>query len=264
MKIEIIPISKLKNHPDNPRTIKDEKYNKLKESIKGFSSMLELRELILNEDYQVLGGNMRLKAAKELKFKEMPCKVFTREMAERENLQKKEEGEPTKTYEEYCKEFVIKDNLSYGEWEWAKVKDMWGEDVVTDWGMEIDDFFEEEEEKENNYSRKIKAPNYEPSEIKPEINELFDTTKYDSLVKDIEASKLPEHEKEFLKLAASRHIVFDYGKIADYYSNSVKEAQNHMENSALVIIDFDKAIENGYVELSEKLHKLFAEDYDEK
>jgi ParB-like chromosome segregation protein Spo0J len=127
----------------------------------------------------------------------------------------------------------------------------------------IKDVSEQEEEKEEEnvqgmeYSKKIKAPNYEIKGENPNIEELFDLEKYKSLLKEIEKSNLTEEQKEFLKLSASRHIVFNYEKIAEYYAHQEKEAQEHMENSALVIIDFEKAIEKGFSAFSEDMRNYF-------
>jgi hypothetical protein len=123
---------------------------------------------------------------------------------------------------------------------------------------------EKKEEKEGGYldieyTQKIKAPNYEIKGEKPNIEELCDTEKYDSLILEIDKSDLTEEQKKFLKISAARHIVFNYEKIAEYYAHQEKEAQEHMENSALVVIDFDKAIEKGFSSFSEEMRKYFAE-----
>jgi hypothetical protein len=107
------------------------------------------------------------------------------------------------------------------------------------------------------YTKKIDSPIYEPKGEKPELEELFDTTKADSLVAEIEAADIPEEEKEFLRIAARRHVVFNYEKIAEYYAHASKPTQVLMENSALVIIDFQKAIEHGFVVLSEKIAEAY-------
>lgn len=114
---------------------------------------------------------------------------------------------------------------------------------------------------ENNYSKKIEAPTYEPKNEKPLAEDLYKEEKTNSLSEEIESLEIPEDEKEFLLKAAQRHRVFNYEKIADYYAHSSKEVQRVMENSALVIIDFDKAIENGYVQLSEETRKQYADEY---
>ena len=106
------------------------------------------------------------------------------------------------------------------------------------------------------YSKKIEVPQYLPSKVKPHIISLMDIEKYSKLIRNINTSSVSEEEKKFLRLAASRHIVFNYAKIADYYAHASKEMQELMEQSALVILDIDDAIANGYVKLSKDIEKL--------
>ena len=113
------------------------------------------------------------------------------------------------------------------------------------------------------YSTKIEQPIYEPKNAKPHIIELCDKSKTHRLMKEIEDSKLSYDEKMFLMDAARRHLVFNYEKIADYYAHSSKEMQHLMERSALVIIDFEKAIEYGYVKMCDEIRKQYLEDYGE-
>lgn len=110
------------------------------------------------------------------------------------------------------------------------------------------------------YSRAIGVPQYEPSDIKPNLGDTYNTRKYRELMANIKKSNVSNEEKEFLKLAATRHIVFTYSKIADYYAHASKEMQELMEQSALVILDMDDAIANGYVKLSEKMMQLIDEE----
>ena len=110
------------------------------------------------------------------------------------------------------------------------------------------------------YSRAIRVPQYEPSDTKPLLQELYNLEKYSKLVAKINKSGVSDDEKKFLKHAASRHIVFTYSKIADYYAHASKEMQELMEESALVILDMDDAIANGYVQLSEKMRQLIEEE----
>lgn len=119
----------------------------------------------------------------------------------------------------------------------------------------------EETEQGNDYSTKIEAPVYEIKGEKPLIEDLFDIEKTDELLNQIETADIPEDVKGFLNIAATRHTVFDFSKIAEYYAHSTPEIQRLMENSALVIIDFDRAIELGYVKLSEEIKKQFASEY---
>lgn len=106
------------------------------------------------------------------------------------------------------------------------------------------------------YTKKIMAPQYVPSLVKPKIAELYNSNQYAKLVKSIKESSVSEEEKEFLLKAATRHLVFNYAKIADYYAHASKEMQGLMEQSALVIIDIDDAIANGYVRLSKTINDI--------
>jgi hypothetical protein len=118
-------------------------------------------------------------------------------------------------------------------------------------------------QEEQKYSSKIEAPIYEPKNEKPHILELCDKSKTHRIINEIEKSSLSNDEKFFLIDAARRHNVFNYEKIADYYAHSSKEMQTLMERSGLVIIDFDKAIEYGYVKLCEEIKKQYLEEYGE-
>jgi len=114
--------------------------------------------------------------------------------------------------------------------------------------------------KEKKYTSKIKAPIYEPKNKKPHLLELLDQSKAKRLINEIKQANISEDEKQFLIEAAKRHNVFNYSRIADYYAHSSKEVQHLMEKSALVIIDFDKAIQYGYAKLSEDLTQQYLND----
>lgn len=115
--------------------------------------------------------------------------------------------------------------------------------------MQIE-LFEDTVKSNNTYSKKVIPPQYLPSEHAPNISDLCLVQKYSELKRDILSSSVSEEEKEFLLKAATRHIVFNYAKIADYYAHATPEMQKLMEQSALVIIDFNDAIANGYVNFS--------------
>lgn len=122
-------------------------------------------------------------------------------------------------------------------------------------------FPKDEQEQEHKYSNKIEAPIYEPSHVKPHIVTLCDASKTRTLIREINDSILPEEEKEFLRRAAWRHTVFNYERIADYYAHASAEMQRLMERSALVIIDFDRAIEDGFVKLCDDIREQYLEEY---
>ena len=111
----------------------------------------------------------------------------------------------------------------------------------------------EENEAYKKYTTKVDAPQYLPKNKCPSLHELVDTRKYDELVSEIKKASITDEQKEFLINAATRHIVFRYDKIADYYAHQDKIMQELMEKSALVIIDFEDAIANGYVKLNKEL-----------
>lgn len=121
--------------------------------------------------------------------------------------------------------------------------------------------FEPKTQQEQKYSKKIEAPIYEPRHAKPHIMTLCDPTKTKALIREIDDSTLPEEEKEFLRRAAWRHAVFHYERIADYYAHATPKMQHLMEQSALVIIDFGAAIEQGFVKLCDDIREQYLEEY---
>jgi len=150
----MIKISKIKSNPNNPRIIKDDKFKKLCKSISELPKMMELRPIVVDENFIVQGGNMRLKALTELGYKELPnewvkqAKDFT---------------------EDELKEFIIKDNVGFGEWDWDDLANNWDIEKLEDWGLDIPDFAVKELEAEED--------DYEiPEEIKTDIviGDLFE------------------------------------------------------------------------------------------
>jgi len=111
---------------------------------------------------------------------------------------------------------------------------------------------------DNPYTAKIDVPPYETKGEKPAISELFDESKCQELLAAIESSDVPEEDKSFLRLAAYRHVIFNFENIANYYAHATGFVQELMEDSALVIVDVDKAIENGWTTLSKALDSIYA------
>ena len=106
------------------------------------------------------------------------------------------------------------------------------------------------------YTHNTNTPQYVPRDVCPDIAELYKYDKYATLLANINKSNVSEEEKNFLRLGATRHLVFNYDKIADYYAHATPEMQELMEESALVIIDFEDAIRNGYIELSKGVQEV--------
>ena len=125
MKAQKTKISDVKLNPNNPRLIKDDNFKKLVQSIKDFPEMLEIRPIVVNSDMVILGGNMRFKACKEAGLKEVPIIVA-------DNLT-----------EEQQREFLIKDNVSGGEWDFEMLANEWHVEQLEDWGLDVPIFMEE-------------------------------------------------------------------------------------------------------------------------
>jgi DNA modification methylase len=122
MEIKTVKLSEVKSNPNNPRIIKDDKFGKLVKSIQEFPKMLEIRPIVVNADMIVLGGNMRLKACKEAGLKEVPI-IFADDLTEDEQ-----------------KQFIIKDNVGFGEWDWDMIANEWDAAEIQEWGLDIPDF----------------------------------------------------------------------------------------------------------------------------
>jgi ParB-like chromosome segregation protein Spo0J len=138
--IQNVPINTVKANPNNPRIIKDDKFAKLVKSINEFPQMLNLRPIVVNDDMVVLGGNMRLKACKEAGLKEIPI-IKASELTEQQQ-----------------KEFIVKDNVGYGEWDWNDLANNWDSEQLIDWGLDIPGFMELPSEDELTEDNKNKPP----------------------------------------------------------------------------------------------------------
>lgn len=120
--MERVDIRQIRQNPDNPRVIKDNKFQKLVKSITELPQMLELRPIVVNRDMIVLGGNMRLKACEAAGLTEVPV-VFA------DNLTPEQE-----------REFIVKDNSNFGEWDWDLLANEWDVEQLQDWGIDIGGF----------------------------------------------------------------------------------------------------------------------------
>lgn len=256
MQIEQLKTEDLLSYARNSRTHSEAQVDQIAASIKEFGFT---NPVLIDNENQIIAGHGRVMAARKLKLEEVPCIRL---------------GHLTETQK---RAYVIADNklaLNAG-WddellalEIAELKD-------EDFDINLLGFSKEElkelnanflndinkEIDEEKYTRKVDAPIYKPEGPKPDLNELFDKTRYDSLISEINDNKdINDQERSFLLYAASRHIVFDFQQIAEYYAHSNEIMQKLMEDSALVIIDFDKAIQLGYVKLSEALSEIYAKE----
>lgn len=165
MKRRNIPVAKLKPHPDNPRTISKEKFELLKTSITEFPEMLRARPLVVSEEGFVLGGNMRLKAMQDLKIKVAPCMVV--------NWSRDQENE-----------FVIKDNASFGQWDFDRLANEWDADVLQDWGLDV---WTQPEEPEDELEDALEDGAGEGFADEVTLKLIFSKSEYDQVVDALNA-----------------------------------------------------------------------------
>lgn len=234
-------ITNIKPNPNNPRLIKDDKFNKLVQSIKDFPEMMEKRPIVCVTDVDgkiyPLGGNMRLKAIKELRYKDIPDNWVV--MAD-------------DWTEEKRREFVIKDNVGFGEWDWEQLANEWDNEDLEAWGLdlpkdksnEVKDLFD------------IELPFYKPSEIKPEIIELANLEKTNQLIDKINLLDIDEKLKEILRIRASFFTNFNFDKIADFYYKENEDVQDVFNDLGMVILAPKEALEKGFVEISENIFDI--------
>lgn len=138
MEAKLTKLSEIKANPNNPRILKDDKFAKLVKSIKEFPQMLSIRPIVVNDDMVVLGGNMRLKACKEAGLKEIHV------------------IKASKLTEQQQNEFIIKDNVGYGEWDWDDLANNWDADEIQDWGLDIPHYTGMNDETKNDHNKQNK------------------------------------------------------------------------------------------------------------
>lgn len=213
--------------------------------------------VIVDKDNSIIAGHGRVKAAELLKLEEVPCIVA-------DDLTKAQ-----------IKAYRIADNklTDLGEYdvemlqlEVQELQEMQFDVELLGMDLEAtpEDVLHSTETTggDNPYTKKIEVPLYEPKNEKPVLADIYNSEKYNMLCENIKKSSVTEEEKTMLIAAATRHIVFNYELIADYYSHSTGEFKELAEELALVIIDFEKAIRNGYVKLSESIKKQYGDEYE--
>ena len=221
MKIVYRPLQELSPYAHNARTHSPEQVAQLVESIKQFGWT---NPVLIDEKGEIIAGHGRVMAAEVLKMDSIPVIVLSGLMDDQK------------------KAYRLADNrlpLNAG----------WDEELLTD---VLPGTGNEEEP----YTTKIDTPVYEPSGDKPDISELYDDTKTQELISRIRSASLEPDIEKFLLCAAERHTVFNFSRIADYYAHAPAEIQCFFEESALVIIDYQQAIENGFVRMTQRMVEI--------
>lgn len=243
LNVKYLPVDALIPYARNARTHSADQVSRLAASIKEFGWT---NPILIDGENGVIAGHGRLQAAQKLGFKEVP----TIELSGLSETQKKA--------------YILADNRMALDAGWDEEMLKLELDELQQSGYqteltgftesEIDRFLENEPPEENPYSAGTEVPQYEPKGDNPAISACLDHTKCDALIAEIDASACSEEEKAFLKLAAYRHVVFNYKNIAELYCHASKEMQTLMENSALVLIDFDDAMKKGFTTLMNRLN----------
>ncbi len=276
-----LEVSRLVEAPWNYKQDNPEKYEKLKQNIarNGFLENIIVRELE-NGKFEVVNGNHRLKALKDLGI----TKVMTYNLGKVPEKVAKNiaiETNETKFGIDRLKfETLISDLLQsfnydqlandlpvdIDEFISEATKDI-KMPVITEPENEPDEFIpditedpQNTENQETIYTTKIKTPQYIPKGEKPALNELFNDQKAQELINKINTLNLPEDLKTFLYYAAYRFVEFKFDKIAEFYAHADKQVQEIFEDLALVIIDFNDAIQKGFVKLTKGILKLIEND----
>lgn len=243
MNIIEMNVEELIPYENNPRK-NEEAVDKVALSISAFGFKVPI---VIDANNVIVTGHTRLKAAKKLGIKSVPC-IKADDLTD-----------------EQIKAFRLADNkvAEFSQWDEEKLMqelELLGEVDMSLYGFAFPEDEEGEEEDDNTYTDKTNIPQYEITGDVPELSELVDEQKTKELLEEIENSDLAYEEKQFLIKAAQRHLVFNYKKCAEYYAAASPEMQELMEKSALVIIDYNDAIMNGYTALSEKIQKLMEAD----
>ena len=199
MKTEFVSIKKVHPSPKNPRVIKDHKFRKLVQSIKEFPQMLEMRPIVVDEEMVVLGGNMRLRACLEAGLMEVPI-IRATELTEQQK-----------------KEFVIKDNSSFGEWDWDLLANEWDIQDLDQWGLDIPaSYFDDDKEPE--FDKDIldqQLDTYINSKVK-QITLYFDNQQYEYVLGKLEAIAQTE------QLESNTDVIIALLEKYESFSNSSK------------------------------------------
>ena len=238
-KIQIVyrNIKDLKPYKKNAKKHPKEQVKQIAESIKEFGFT---QPVIIDANDCVVAGHGRILGAKKAGLKQVPT-VMLEDLTEEQI--KAYRLVDNKTNESSWDNVLLQEELK--ELQESLQMDLFGFDL----GVSM-------EEEEKRYSMKTEIPHYIPQGLNVTLENLVDKTKTNELLKKIKDSNVSDEEKAFLKLATYRHLRFDYKNIAEYYANASEEMQELMEDSALVIIDVNDAMEKGYVQLTDRLMEL--------
>lgn len=274
METKELKISAIKPNPSNPRVIKDYKFHKLVKSLLVLPQMMELRPIVVNNENIVLGGNMRLKALQHIASLTEADRLKIMQSAD--NYNQKSEEEKVQICEFWHKfsasksilvciadsltdaeqrEFIVKDNAGFGEWDWEELANEWDSEELNDWGVDMPDFSVEEDEKETEKLSDGSQASiyYEPENKDIELADCIDSWLFEQKIKAIEESELTEEQKQTLTMFAYRFLRIDFENVANYYFYKASEEEKQvMERLRLVLTDnTDGFVEDELLKMTE-------------
>jgi len=219
-KQSMIKLNTIRPNPANPRTIKDEAFEKLCRSIEQFPAMMELRPIVTDSEGMILGGNMRFKALSHLGYKEVPETWVKR---------------ANELTEDEKRRFIVSDNAAFGEWNMDELLANWTAEELEAWGVDVP----AQTETSKLSLLQFEDVYYTPTE-KPEIDliDCINFDKYNAKMNVIEESDIPEDRKEVLRWFAFRFLKIDFENVANYYYfNATDTEKQVIERLRLVLCD---------------------------
>ena len=232
VKVETIEmnLSDIAEYKSNPRTISKKDFAVLKKSLKDFPSMLDVREIVVDENGVILGGNQRYKGLMALG----KTKVKVKRVSGWTDEQKRE--------------FVIKDNIANGDWDNDKLANEWDKDKLAEWGLPL------KVAGSGDYKEllDVSIPYYTPAGKAPDIEGLADTSETDELAEKITNTKMPDRLRKVMLMRAAFFTDFDFQKIADYYAYADDDIKELMKRLGLVIVIPKEAYDRGMCDFRER------------
>lgn len=255
--VEHVHINKLKPHPENYREHPPEQIEEIRASIQEYGIY---KNIVVANDLTILAGHGVVHAADMEDYTKIPVRRLNvgPDSSAAKRLLVGDNELPRLASDDDDQLATLLEEIERKE-----------EDNLSGTGFEEDDFEDllnslgriaGDEPDADKYSQKIETPVYEPSGDKPDLSTLFDNERTEELLSEIEQADIPNDVAEFLRLAAYRHTRFNFEDIAEYYAHAPAEVQRLMERSALVIIDFDQAVEEGFVQLAESIRDILIDD----
>jgi len=244
--VEVVSRDTLIPYTNNPKEHPQEQIQKIASSIKNYGWD---QPIVVDADNEIIKGHGRLQAAEQLGLDDVPI-IRRTDLTDAEK--KAARIADNKTAESDWDDELLTTELEILDEDFDIDLEETGFD-----DSEIDDLFDAlDDASDIEYTDKIKTPTYEPTQDEPPaLEELYDTARYTELIKAIEASDVTGELEEFLRFAAQRHIIFDYENIAEYFAHADAETQELMELLTLVIVDYEQAVEQGFVKFAQDVRE---------